>query len=304
MSIVSSGRTSVDERKRDDLPETPKKKGTVILSPLLRNQQPNNSDANSKRTFEAISRHQSLALKLKAKRLLPRYCTTLPLKMNYLKMILDGRKTVEGRVNTGLPARTRVNDTILFFSGDVCCLTQVVEKRQFSTFRAMLDHYGITTCLPDFTGDLSAAERLYRSFPGYAQKERDFGVLGLKLRVMDQEEMENMDRTTTSSHVQSNHPVSVSGNGREGPPPYRVNYANHNESHANSRHSLDQRHEIDLPDDSKLSGKRRGRDEDESHSDRTAASTRHENGDSRGGSRKKRERERDDDADDSKKRRR
>ena len=282
----------MNERRKENgqhLQEIPKKKGIVILSPLLRNQQQNHRSPNS---IETISRHQSLALKLKANKLLPRYCTTLPLKMNYLKMILDGRKTVEGRVNTGLPARTRVNDTILFFSGDVCCLTQVVEKRQFATFRAMLDHYGITTCLPDFTGDLTAAERLYRSFPGYAQKERDFGVLGLKLRVMNQEEMESMEHRPVSMAM--NHAY---GNGRHVGPSIR-NHANRIESCTKislpheSKPSVDHRFEKDkdLSDEVEVqvSGrKRRCRDDEDDHLDRASY---REHDDSRGGSRKMRER--------------
>jgi ASC-1-like (ASCH) protein len=292
--------SSINDREQESLPETPKKKRTIILSPLLRNQQ-NNSTRNANcRSSEAISRHQSLALKLKANRLLPRFCATLPLKMNYLKMILDGRKTVEGRVNTGLPARTRVNDTILFFSGDVCCLTQVVEKQQFPTFREMLDHYGITTCLPDFTGDLSAAERLYRSFPGYAQKEKDFGVLGLKLRVMDQEEMENMNRRTIIPTASSS--VSMDRNGRDsnrvGPPTDRVrDNANHNESHCHDSRQLasPENERGHAADDAKLSGKRRGRDDDD-------YGRFQDHGDSRGGSRKRRESG--DDKYDSEKRRR
>lgn len=303
-TTTSSKDLLINERKEENsqhAQEIPKKKGIAILSPLLRNQQQHHRSTNS---MESISRHQSLALKLKANKLLPRYCTTLPLKMNYLKMILDGRKTVEGRVNTGLPARTRVNDTILFFSGDVCCLTQVVEKRQFPTFRAMLDHYGITTCLPDFTGDLTAAEKLYRSFPGYAQKERDFGVLGLKLRVMNQEEMESMGcRTAVSNpmnHVPQNHPFSVDGNRRShshiGP---SIRYhTNHIESctkisqHHDSKPSPGQRIEKDKDlsesDEVKVSGrKRRCRDDDDDYLDRALH---RENDDSRGGSRKRRER--------------
>lgn len=41
----------------------------------------------------------------------------LPLRQPYLKWIKEGRKTVEGRINSGCPARMRAGDTILFTGG-------------------------------------------------------------------------------------------------------------------------------------------------------------------------------------------
>lgn len=141
---------------------------------------------------DSINQHKRLALSLKQQMMLPKFTQQMPLKQVYLEFMLDGRKTVEGRINTGIPARVRVNDHMLFFANDTCCLVKITDKRSFPTFRQMLQHSGIKTCLPDFNGNLDAAERLYRSFPGYAEKEAKFGVLGLTVELVSNGEMESI----------------------------------------------------------------------------------------------------------------
>ena len=49
----------------------------------------------------------------------------------------------------------------------------------------MMEDVGVETCLPDYSS-VDDAERLYRSFPGYAEKERRFGVLAIHVKVIEQ----------------------------------------------------------------------------------------------------------------------
>jgi ASC-1-like (ASCH) protein len=168
-----------------------------IVNPLVRLLQQQSS------LQSAISEHKALALQLKESRNLPRNCRTMPLKQQYLNFILQGSKTIEGRVNTGMPAYTRVNDYFLFFNHDSTCMTQIMEKKSFPTFKEMLQHYTIKSCLPDFKGDLDAAEKLYRSFPGYAEKEARHGVVGMKLRLLDTTEMREMLKDSTNEELRN-----------------------------------------------------------------------------------------------------
>mmetsp|Transcript_30204 Transcript_30204/g.66013 ORF Transcript_30204/g.66013 Transcript_30204/m.66013 type:complete len:317 (-) Transcript_30204:149-1099(-) len=198
----------------DSMP--PKKIGIKIMTPMMREAAA--ATACVKNSTGSVQRHKAMALQIRDQRLLPRFTKTIPLKMQYLGMILDGSKTVEGRINTGMPAQCRKNDSILFFSGDTCCLTKVTDKMQFPTFREMLSHYTIKSCLPDFKGDLDAAEKLYRSFPGYAEKEARFGVLGLELRLATEEELSNMASASNSArgHDERGHNRGHEERGRNG----------------------------------------------------------------------------------------
>jgi len=46
----------------------------------------------------------------------------------------------------------------------------------------MLTATGVAACLPDYN-DVAKAVRLYRSFPGYREKEQKFGTLAIHMAV-------------------------------------------------------------------------------------------------------------------------
>eukprot|EP00041_Stephanoeca_diplocostata_P006941 m.96074 g.96074 ORF g.96074 m.96074 type:complete len:343 (+) comp16633_c0_seq2:227-1255(+) len=107
----------------------------------------------------------------------------LPLRQPYLKWIKEGRKTVEGRINSGCPAKMRAGDTVLFTGGrggSESVRVTVDRVDSFDTFEAMLTNVGVELCLPDYKR-IGDAVRLYRSFPGYAAKEQRFGVLAIHM---------------------------------------------------------------------------------------------------------------------------
>ncbi len=105
------------------------------------------------------------------------------MRQPYLKFIQQGHKTVEGRINTGIMTGFRAGDRILCFDRKDQVLVEVVRVEKFTSFRDMLTAAGVSACLPEYS-DMDKAVALYRSFPGYADKERRFGVLGIHIRVV------------------------------------------------------------------------------------------------------------------------
>ncbi len=153
---------------------------------------------------DSSEEHMKLALELRSQKLLPPYCQHIPLKMPYLRAILEGKKTIEGRINSGFMTNIRSNDHVMFFSGDKCCLVKVSQKDTYRTFREMLSSHGVHSCLPGFHEGLDGAVRLYRSFPGYTEKEERYGVLALTIKTVSCEAMKRSleeRRFVTSSSV-------------------------------------------------------------------------------------------------------
>lgn len=95
----------------------------------------------------------------------------------YAAQILSGRKTVEGRLNRGRFATVQVGDHVLI--NDQAGFT-ITAKHQYTSFREMLEHEGVTRVIPD-AADLEAAVQVYYQF--YTpEEEREFGVVGLELQ--------------------------------------------------------------------------------------------------------------------------
>ena len=58
----------------------------------------------------------------------------LPLRQPYLQWIREGRKTIEGRINNGLPAKFRPGDKVVFFNRQEQVTTAVTEIQRFKEF--------------------------------------------------------------------------------------------------------------------------------------------------------------------------
>ena len=57
----------------------------------------------------------------------------LPLRQPYLQWIKEGKKTVEGRINSGLPAKFRPGDEVTFFGGPHSIQVQVVQVDSYKS---------------------------------------------------------------------------------------------------------------------------------------------------------------------------
>lgn len=102
------------------------------------------------------------------------------LQRQYLENIKSGRKRWEGRLNVGAAAGVSIGCKATFSSGSDTLEMTVRSVRYYKTFEAMLCDLGVDTCLPGI-GSLSQGIAIYHSFPGYAQKERQFGVVAMEL---------------------------------------------------------------------------------------------------------------------------
>ena len=106
----------------------------------------------------------------------------ITLRDQYLQMIKNGTKTVEGRINSGMFKGMPVGQMVCFFShrDEVCCM--VTKKVAYSSFAELLKREGYQKCVPDQC-TLDQAIALYRNIPGYALKEKQHGVLALHVKV-------------------------------------------------------------------------------------------------------------------------
>lgn len=102
------------------------------------------------------------------------------LQRQYLEHIKSGRKRWEGRLNVGAAAGISAGCKAVFSSGTENLEMQVQSVRKYKSFEAMLCDLGVETCLPGVSS-LPQGVGIYHSFPGYADKAAQFGVLAMEL---------------------------------------------------------------------------------------------------------------------------
>lgn len=105
----------------------------------------------------------------------------LTLKQPYLGQIQSGLKTVEGRINNGLPKRCKVGDTMRFFNHQTEVLCTITKIETFTGFREMLDATGFKKCIPS-ASTLDAAFGEYQKISGYIERAKNSGVLALHIK--------------------------------------------------------------------------------------------------------------------------
>lgn len=101
----------------------------------------------------------------------------------YFEQIRSGLKTVEGRLAKAKFLDFKAGETLTFYCEDEQVLTRIIEIKQFPTFKALLMHYGLKTCLPDLD-DINAGVAIYHSFPNYKALESTQGVIGIKIALL------------------------------------------------------------------------------------------------------------------------
>lgn len=117
---------------------------------------------------------------------------TVSVQLPYLISIAEGKKTVEGRTNSGRLAEVKDGQLIMFQAEDAHLLARVLRTQAFPSFEHMLCSVSIDACLPNFEGGLSTAVALYRSFPDYVRKEGEYGALALFVQPLGYEELQQM----------------------------------------------------------------------------------------------------------------
>lgn len=114
----------------------------------------------------------------------------LGFEKNILKSILDGKKTVEGRLAKGKFLDFRVGDEILLrediwedgkitSSQNTKKVTSILAVKQYVSFEEMLKSEGLENVLPS-AQSLQDALKIYRQF--YSKNDEDkYGVVALKI---------------------------------------------------------------------------------------------------------------------------
>lgn len=105
----------------------------------------------------------------------------------YIHLIRSGVKTIEGRCAVPLYMKIKAGDMVRFFyrsnaSDDVIC--EVIRVSKYQTFKDMLIAEGVNNCVPTATS-LERALEVYHSFPKFREKELEYGVLALQLKLED-----------------------------------------------------------------------------------------------------------------------
>jgi len=108
-------------------------------------------------------------------------------RKNYYKSILNGDKTVEGRLSGKVKKKVKVGDIIKMFvprTSDLYIYCQVVQMREFETFKEMLEGVGLKKCLP-LCENVEEGVKLYHSFPKFKDLEKVLGVIAIYIKVLD-----------------------------------------------------------------------------------------------------------------------
>lgn len=96
----------------------------------------------------------------------------------YTSFVVDGQKTVEGRLNRGKFAALEVGD--IMEMNDERTPFVVMAKTVYPTFCEMLEAEGIANVLPD-QYSLDRGVDVYRKFYS-EEEEREFGVVALRIK--------------------------------------------------------------------------------------------------------------------------
>jgi ASC-1-like (ASCH) protein len=103
---------------------------------------------------------------------------TINVQEPYHSYILNGKKTVEGRLNKGKFATINIGDIIEIEPEKI--QFDVVEKNIYSNFKSMIEKEGVNTVIPD-KQTLEEAVNVYYKFYTKEQ-EKEFGVVAIKIR--------------------------------------------------------------------------------------------------------------------------
>ena len=107
---------------------------------------------------------------------------TLQVQTRYFDAIRSGLKTVEGRIAKPEYLALKPKELITFIdpNGD-SCTAEICRVTHFTDFREMLEISTVQACIPG--ASLNEALEIYRSFPGYKEKEKEFGVVAIHIKL-------------------------------------------------------------------------------------------------------------------------
>ena len=106
------------------------------------------------------------------------------MQTRYFDAIRSGLKTIEGRIAKPSYLGLKPKDLITFIDPTGrSCTAEICKVTHFTDFREMLEIASVEACIPG--ASLDEALEIYRSFPGYREKEQEFGVVAIHIKLKD-----------------------------------------------------------------------------------------------------------------------
>jgi len=96
----------------------------------------------------------------------------------YHSFILEGKKTVEGRLNKGKFAAIEKGDILELEPKKIKFV--VIEKNIYKSFREMIEKEGVANVIPDKNDIDEASDVYYRFYT--KEQEQEFGVAAIRIR--------------------------------------------------------------------------------------------------------------------------
>jgi ASC-1-like (ASCH) protein len=94
----------------------------------------------------------------------------------YYTYIVNGEKTIEGRLNKGKFSRMQVGDHLLINNGSKF---KIERRNNYDSFLEMVKEEGVENVVPDKKEIEEAANVYYNFFT--AEQEREFGVVAIEV---------------------------------------------------------------------------------------------------------------------------
>jgi len=96
----------------------------------------------------------------------------------YHSFILEGKKTVEGRLNKGKFASINVDDVLELEPEKI--RFSVIEKNIYRSFKEMIEQEGIENVIPDKNNIDEAVDVYYKFYT--KEQEDEFGVVAIRIK--------------------------------------------------------------------------------------------------------------------------
>ncbi|HKZ00552.1 MAG TPA: ASCH domain-containing protein [Rhabdochlamydiaceae bacterium] len=107
----------------------------------------------------------------------------LTLKREYIPPIRMGKKTVEGRIDSGMPSRFKAGDTLRLYCAQDEINCRIVRIDRYRSFREMLEQADFRKCIPE-ARTIEEALGAYTRIPGYMDRAKQHGVLAIHLETV------------------------------------------------------------------------------------------------------------------------
>lgn len=101
----------------------------------------------------------------------------------YLSLIRSGKKQIEGRVFSPRYQKVKVGDLVRMYNQSAEIFCRITRICCYPTFKEMLLKEGLDKMVPN-AKTVDEAVGIYRSFEGFAEKEKKFGAVAFGIELI------------------------------------------------------------------------------------------------------------------------